>query len=332
MALDPRDARHAAQIEAGTKGRKRGHEFEEGLAAAIGQTCLPLETSQRPTGSHLVVGKPAVELLNFILLHEKLPGVTGFDAAWLGGLATSGKGDLLYDENGDVVCRSKSDVLLTIHHSRGPRRIGVSVKTCNKRTPTNDQLYFTTAVAFCNLLRSHAIPISQDAEVALRMFCGDTGYRPVDSPGATKGRLSDPERWFWEELPKVGRTEWETLLGQRQRDVSLILLQQAYPDDPFPPEYVLHQRVAFSDADRVPLALFTMDQLISQSIAHGGFSTKEYPVRKGRFKDDPAKHLAPRFGFIQFQRGGQKQHPTQLQFNLCAGYFNKLSSSGLSCV
>tara|TARA_R100000808_G_scaffold23266_1_gene51440 strand:- start:49 stop:249 length:201 start_codon:yes stop_codon:yes gene_type:complete len=34
-------------------------------------------------------------------------------------------------------------------------------------------------------------------------------------------------------------------------------------------------------------------------------------------------HEAPRFGIIQMQRGGQKQHPTQLQFNLEAGYFYK---------
>ena len=44
---------------------------------------------------------------------------------------------------------------------------------------------------------------------------------------------------------------------------------------------------------------------------------------------DPAdlpgvKHLAPRFGIVQMQRGGQKQHPDQLQFNLEAGYFYKL--------
>ncbi len=36
-------------------------------------------------------------------------------------------------------------------------------------------------------------------------------------------------------------------------------------------------------------------------------------------------HQAPRFGVIQMQRGGQKQHPEQLQFNLEASYFRKIS-------
>lgn len=37
------------------------------------------------------------------------------------------------------------------------------------------------------------------------------------------------------------------------------------------------------------------------------------------------KHKAPKFGVVQMQRGGQKQHPTQLQFNLKAGYFYALA-------
>ena len=58
---------------------------------------------------------------------------------------------------------------------------------------------------------------------------------------------------------------------------------------------------------------------------YSGFSHKEYSVRKGSFKDpEGVKHQAPRFGIIQMQRGGQKQHPTQLQFNLQAGYFYKI--------
>ena len=49
---------------------------------------------------------------------------------------------------------------------------------------------------------------------------------------------------------------------------------------------------------------------------------KGYSVRKGQYRDpEGAEHEAPRFGIVQMQRGGQKQHPTQLQFNLKAGYF-----------
>lgn len=50
-----------------------------------------------------------------------------------------------------------------------------------------------------------------------------------------------------------------------------------------------------------------------------------YAVRKGTYKDPlGVQHEAPRFGIVQMQRGGQKQHPTQLQFNLKAGYFYKI--------
>ena len=36
--------------------------------------------------------------------------------------------------------------------------------------------------------------------------------------------------------------------------------------------------------------------------------------------------MAPRFGIVQMQRGGQAQHPEQLQFNLQAGYFYKIEN------
>ena len=53
---------------------------------------------------------------------------------------------------------------------------------------------------------------------------------------------------------------------------------------------------------------------IQKSKNYGSFSTRKYSSR-GKL------HLAPRFGIFQMQRAGSKQHPTQLQFNLKAGYF-----------
>ena len=48
-------------------------------------------------------------------------------------------------------------------------------------------------------------------------------------------------------------------------------------------------------------------------------------MKKGRYKEpEGILHQAPKFGVIQMQRGGQKQHPTQLQFNLKSGYFYEL--------
>lgn len=200
---------------------------------------------------------------------------------------------------------------------------GISVKTCSKKTPTNDQLYFTTASAFANLLRNNNIPFSDNAELALKMFCGDNGYRPIDQIDVSS-RHSDPERWFFEELAETGRDDIISTLSNHQFEVSRVLLQLAYPVDPHPPEYLMHVTVKPDDVDTTDLALFTMDELIGFSCRYARFFVKEYRIRKGRFKGDPSPHQAPRFGYIQFQRGGQKQHPTQLQFNLQAGYFNHL--------
>ena len=72
------------------------------------------------------------------------------------------------------------------------------------------------------------------------------------------------------------------------------------------------------------IAVFSMEEIVAISKAYSGFELSPYVIRKGTYKNDNKIHYAPRFGFIQFQRGGQRQHPTQLQFNLKAGYFRKI--------
>ena len=130
---------------------------------------------------------------------------------------------------------------------------------------------------------------------------------------------------FFEELPHEGRAEIEAVFASRQGDITRLLLQLAYANDPHPPEYLLHITKKAEDITTADLALFSIDELIAHSCRYGGFSLKPYRIRKGRFKDDENTHYAPRFGYVQFQRGGQKQHPTQLQFNLRAGYFDELT-------
>jgi hypothetical protein len=62
--------------------------------------------------------------------------------------------------------------------------------------------------------------------------------------------------------------------------------------------------------------------LVELSYNYCKFEKKKYSVRKGSYKDpEGVQHDAPRFGIVQMQRGGQTQHPEQLQFNLQAGYF-----------
>lgn len=324
MALTPRDSKHLAQILAGTSGRNYGHTFEKTLTALIIKTDWSKEILVNFPPGHLIVGNPATTLINYIVQNKKLGKVIKIKAWWLGGLATSGLGDAVLDEEGMKVKKSKSDILVEITHEKGTYKAGVSVKTCNKSTPTNDQLYFTTASAFCSLLRLNGIAVSQETEVALKMFCGDAGYRPIDNPLGIKGRKSDPNRWFFEELPEKEKEELERIFTIRQEEITRILLQKAYPNDPFPPEFLLHQTKSFNDYNDCEIAMFEMGELINLSLAYQGFWLKPYLIRKGSYKGDASMHYAPRFGFIQFQRGGQKQHPTQLQFNLEAGYFYKL--------
>jgi hypothetical protein len=327
MALIPENERHRLQIAAGAIGRTRGHEFERELAQAISRGEWGNLEFRAHRNTHRIVGNPAVEVIKYIAGDLKLKHIDHVDAWWLGGLATSGLGDLLRMPNGAPIKRSKADVLVSLHSDRKQYVKGISVKTCSKKTPTNDQLYFTTASAFSELLRRNGILFSANAEKALKMFCGDMSFRPGDLIDVRQ-RRSDPDRWFFEELPKKGRDDIARTLTKYQAEVTRILLQLAYPEDPHPPEYVLHVTVKPEHIDKADLAIFTVDELIDLSSRYAGFETKGYIIRKGRFKGDNATHLAPRFGYIQFQRGGQKQHPTQLQFNLQAGYFDHLPNAG----
>ncbi|MDR3348669.1 MAG: hypothetical protein LBO03_03545 [Acidaminococcales bacterium] len=323
MALTPKNEAHGFQIEAGTVGRKRGHAFERELAATINTialSCIP----ERQL-SHLETGNPALLLLGYISQSLGLK-ILKVKAYWLGGLATAHGGDELLDENGNQITKCKSDILLDVITKTGIQQIGVSVKTCNKRTPTNDQMFFTTTRAFCQLLIQNGIPCSEEAIKAMSMFCGDVGFRPIDTMTKSEllQRVSDPNRFYWEELSAAARNEWEKIFKNYQDKITLLLFQKAYKDDPYPPDLLLRQTVQYSSFDSCQVALFTMSEIVSLSRKHSGYMLSPYIIRKGTYKNDSATHCAPRFGFIQFQRGGQKQHPTQLQFNLKAGYFNHL--------
>lgn len=327
MALKPRDKKHKSQIEAGITGRLKGHSFESELSVAIngGQSRFKKASVKRE--GHLYDGDPATVLASYILQHLGLEKVDSIKAYWLGGLATSGKGDTIFGVSGDRIKRSKSDILIDIENKGTISRIGVSVKTCFKPKPTNAQLFCSTASAICVLFRKNDIPVSEDFENGLKMFCGDEGFRPIDLMGSKiKSRKSDPERWFFEELPDKSKNEIIETFTKYQDAITRTLLQRAYSEDPFPPQYVLHQRHIGKEKNLTPLAIFHMDELIALSRMYGSFQLKPYQVRKGRFKGDPNTHFAPRFGCVQFQRLGNKQNATQLQFNLEAGYFYKITS------
>ncbi len=220
---------------------------------------------------------------------------------------------------------AKSDLVLTLNYGRRRASVGISIKQCNNKNPTNAQLYFSTARAFVNLLRKNGIPVTDAALNALRQFCGDPGFRPSDSPSVLDGRKIDPRRFFWEEIDAKEREEWERLFSGKQAKISRLLFQNAYVGDHIVPEYVLHKTKRCLSWNKTETAIYSIDELIALSMKYQGFATKPYSVRKGSHKDPKGiTHLAPRFGIIQMQRGGQTQHPEQLQFNLGAGYFYKI--------
>lgn len=325
MALTPIDEAHALQIKAGTLGRKSGHQFEDNIVAKLDKFTYPVEISVLQ--GHIFQGDPAWILLCYICNKFSISRVHTVRALSTGSLATSEIGKHWLVVNGIAVSRCKSDIILTITaDNKFQITVGVSIKQCNKSRPTNAQLFFTTAQGFTNLLINNGIPVSKSGLVALKQFCGDPGFRPLDILKNINSRSIDPRRFFWEEIDPIGKFEWENIFSQHQTSISKLLFQKAYLDDPFIPEFLLHKTKSSPSWDTTEVALYTIDEILYLSECYRGFHKKMYTVRKGKFKDPVGTnpHEAPRFGIIQMQRGGQTQHPEQLQFNLEAGYFYKL--------
>lgn len=319
------DSKLRHQINAGVKGRKKGHSYEDELARRINEMAMPYQPCDKRTRI-IHIGTPETILLDKILAYLKWERCDKVEAYATGKLATSEDGSKEMLIEGKSITSAKSDVILVLCESNKKRVVGVSVKQCNNKTPTNAQVYFSTATAFYNLMVSNGITLSDHALKAMRQFCGDIGFRPIDDFDCSD-RVSTPERYFWEETDVLGKSEWENVFTSYQDDITRLLLQKAYSDDPFPPEIILHKTKKANSVDEQEIAVFTMDQFVELSRKYFSFTYNLYRVKKGRYKEpEGVSHQAPRFGVIQMQRGGQKQHPTQLQFNLKAGYFYDLDS------
>ncbi|MBR1447570.1 MAG: hypothetical protein IJ588_02335 [Prevotella sp.] len=317
------DSKLLHQIDAGTKGRRKGHSYENELARRANRLAMPyMSVDKRNNVVHN--GAPEIILLDKILAYLNWDHCDRLEAYATGKLATSEKGSKEITIDGQSITSAKSDVILVLYKSNEKRVIGVSVKQCNNRNPTNAQVFFSTATAFYHLLTANGISLSTKALKAMRQFCGDMGFRPMDDIDCSN-RLSSPERYFWEEIDREGKSEWESVFINNQDKVTRLLLQKAYSNDPFPPEIILHKTKKAASVEEQEIAIFTMDQFIELSRRYSLFAYSMYRVKKGRFKEpEGVLHQAPRFGVVQMQRGGQKQHPTQLQFNLKAGYFYEL--------
>jgi len=313
------------QIDAGTKGRKRGHSYENELAKRLNSLSMPYTPKDKRI-KVLHIGAPEVILLDKVLAYLGWDSCDKAEAYATGKLATSEDGDKEVLVEGQSVKHAKSDVILVLHKECVKKVVGVSVKQCNNKTPTNAQVFFSTATAFYSLLTNNGIKLSEKAHKAMMQFCGDEGFRPLDCMDCSN-RKSNPERFFWEEIDPEGKAEWESVFRKHQDKVTQLLLQKAYTDDPFPPEIILHKTKRANSIDEQEIAVFSMDQFLRLSKRFSTFAYNLYRVKKGSHKEpEGILHQAPRFGVVQMQRGGQKQHPTQLQFNLKAGYFYDLDN------
>lgn len=319
MALNPKDSQHALQILAGTEGRRKGHKYELSLAKEINE--YRSIVSREETPFNVFRGNIVKNLINKVLHIVNWESYEKIEAIALGALATAEEGKKWMEIHGIKVKACKSDILISIYKKGEVKTVGVSVKQCDNKTPTNAQLYFTTAKAFIELLIRNGINVSNEGLIAMKQFCGDIGFRPMDDE-SINNRIIDPRRFFWEEINNIGRNELELIFSEKQSEITKLLLQKAYLNDPFVPEILLHKTKKKEEGLEQEFALYTIDELIKLSREHSGFNKKKYRVRKGSYKDpEGVEHEAPRFGIVQIQRGGQAQHPTQLQFNLKAGYF-----------
>ena len=206
MALDPTDAQHALQIAAGTTGRKRGHEFETELAEMINTD----PNSGATSAKHVLRGLPHTALVSKALTHLGWNQCDRVNAIALGSVTAEG-GKKWMTVHGIKVKACKSDILLNLHNGEDLMTVGVSKAVAKPQT----QLYFTTAIAFCRLLRNNKIPVSDTAVNALSSFCGDEGFRPLDNPTLMDGRESDPRRFFWKRLMPTVKQNWSRCLITR---------------------------------------------------------------------------------------------------------------------
>lgn len=326
MALIPEDERHKKQIIAGVKGRNKGHEFEKIVSDEINKLDMNHMNCILDGEYNIYHGNPAKLLVNYIAVNKgKL--IKRVISYWLGGIATGNLGDTVID--GEEIKGSKSDILLDIEYQDTSKElVGVSIKACSN----NAQMALTSASAFCTMLRENNIYVSEQAEIGLKMFCGDVGFRPMDGyvPNNIENisfpRKARPERWYWEEISDDIQKEWEEIFNEKQILITMLLLQtaRAYKTDKYKPQYILHECKPHIDINACEVAIVSINEFAIYSQLYSKFGVKEKRINKGSYRGvDLALHKYPYFGFIQFQPIGNKQNFSELQFNLKAHYYKR---------
>ncbi len=332
MALDPRNEGHLFQIEAGAEGRLKGHKFEKNITEELNKIDFTDNNMFiECVKPNIYQGNPANALISYIS-KDKGKQINRLMAYWLGGLATAKAGASILNENGEKITGSKSDILIDVEYKDDTNeRIGISAKACSN----NAQLALTTVSVFCGMLRENGVNVSEDAEIGLKMFCGEVGYRPIDGyrpkdvTNIPHNRKARTDRWFWEELSNHVKQEWKEIFTQNQLKITMMLLQCArtYKTDSYKPTYIIHECEKHNDIDNCKVAVMSVEEFATYSQLFDSFGIKEKRISKGSYKGvDMAIHQYPHFGFIQFQPIGNQQNFSELQFNLKAKYYNKFKS------
>ncbi len=327
--LEAKSESHLFQIKAGAEGRLKGHRFEEAVTDELNKIEFMSDgVYVECVKPNIYQGNPANALVSHIS-RDKGKWIRRLKAYWLGGLATTGTGADILNENGEKITGSKSDILLDMEYDDGTtEKIGISVKACSN----NAQMALTTASVFCGMLRERGITVSEEAEIGLKMFCGEAGYRPMDgyvpedASNIPYDRKARPDRWYWEELSDAAKEEWKNILSDNQLRITVMLLQCAgtYKTDSYKPTYILHECKEHTDINDCKAAVMSVEEFAVYSKLFDSFGVKKKRILKGRYKGvDLAFHEYPHFGFIQFQPIGNRQNFSELQFNLKAKYYKK---------
>ncbi len=115
MPINPQNAQHAIQIQAGILGRNAGHRFEVDLTDRLNNLPMPFNpVAIQNLENYLFVQSPEISLLNYICSREKLSNIEKVTAISTGVLGTSEDGRRWLNVNGVEVSRCKSDVILTL--------------------------------------------------------------------------------------------------------------------------------------------------------------------------------------------------------------------------
>ena len=159
MTLNPESEKHLLQIQAGQRGRNKGHEFELRVSKEINNLNFEkFDFCNLDKNKDIFYGEPGLLLLKFIsatnFMNKKIESACAFSTGSIATAEKDFKREIFI--NSKLVKKSKSDIVIKIKPINGEEKyFGISTKQCSIKRPTNAQLYFSTAKGFSDLLNKN---------------------------------------------------------------------------------------------------------------------------------------------------------------------------------